>query len=130
MSKKKQQASVTLASFTALFMICNAPCFVNNVVYVVGYFMSRKYPRPFYMSTFMFFYSWVLAEVVSMVLNAALNPVLYYLRVQGLKGWTLSLFLGNKRKQKETRENKRKQHPHRKISPCFRYFKNIDNVKN
>jgi hypothetical protein len=105
MSKRKQQASVTIASFTALFLICNAPCFINNLVYTIGYFMNIEYPRPFYMSTFMFFYSWVLAEVVSMVVNAALNPVLYYLRVQGLKVWTLSLFQG-----------KNKQ-PHRRVDP-------------
>ena len=95
MSDRNRQASVTLASFTGLFLICNAPCFANNVVYMVGSFLGI-YPRPFYMSTFMFFYSWVLAEVVSVVVNAALNPVLYYFRVQALRQWTMSCLKGSK----------------------------------
>ena len=93
MSDRNRQASVTLASFTGLFLICNAPCFANNVVYMVGSFLGI-YPRPFYMSTFMFFYSWVLAEVVSVVVNAALNPVLYYFRIQALRRWTMSCVKG------------------------------------
>ena len=97
MSDRNRKASVTLASFTGLFLICNAPCFANNVVYMVGSFLGI-YPRPFYMSTFMFFYSWVLAEVVSVVVNAALNPVLYYFRIQALRRWTMSCVKGLREK--------------------------------
>ena len=92
MSKRNRKASVTLAAFTALFLICNLPCFLNNLVFTAG-FLQGVYPRPYYMSTFMFFYSWVLAEVVSVVVNAALNPVLYYYRVKKLRIWTISLLI-------------------------------------
>ena len=91
MSKRNRQATITLTIFTGLFLICNAPCFVNNVIYTIVFLMDSEYPRPFYMSTFMFFYSWVIAEVLSVAINAALNPVLYLCRIQGLKMWTVNL---------------------------------------
>ena len=91
MSKRNRQASITLTVFTGLFLICNLPCFLNNAVYMAGFLMNSEYPRPFYMSTFMFFYSWVLAEVLSVAINAALNPVLYICRIQGLRIWIVNL---------------------------------------
>ena len=91
MSKRNRQASVTLTAFTGLFLICNAPYFVNNTVYMAVYLMDSEYPQPFYTSTFMFFYSWVLAEVVSLVVNATLNPVLYACRMKELRKWGVKL---------------------------------------
>ena len=32
MSKRNRQATITLTAFTGLFLICNAPCFINNAV--------------------------------------------------------------------------------------------------
>ena len=96
MSKRNRQATTTLTAFTGLFLICNAPFFVNNAVYMAGFLMDSEYPQPFYMSTFMFFYSWVLAEVVSVVVNATLNPVLYFFRIQGLRRWTVNLVMRRK----------------------------------
>ena len=96
MSQRNRQASITMALFSALFLFCNAPCFLNNVVYMASFYLHYDYPRPFYTSTFMFFYSWVLAEVVSVVVNATLNPVLYFFRIQGLRIWMFNL--ANRRK--------------------------------
>ena len=87
-SRKTRQASLTLVLFTALFLTCNIPCFLNNALFAVSIFTSSVYPRPFYMSTFMFFYSWTLTDVVAVVVNAALNPVLYFIRVKGLRKWS------------------------------------------
>ena len=96
MSKRNRQATITLTAFTGLFLICNAPCFINNAVYTAIYFMESEYPRPFYMSTFMFFYSWVIAEVLSVAVNAALNPVLYIFRIRGLRVWAVNLVTGRR----------------------------------
>ena len=91
MSKRNRQASITLTAFTGLFLICNAPYFVNNTFYMAVYLMDSEYPQPFYTSTFMFFYSWVLAEVISVVVNATLNPVLYACRMKELRTWGVKL---------------------------------------
>ena len=91
MSRRNRQATVTLTAFTGLFLLCNLPCFVNNAVYMAGFLMDSEYPRPFYTSTFMFFYSWVLGEILSVSLNAAFNPVLYVCRIKGLRIWTVNL---------------------------------------
>ena len=96
MSKRNRQATITLTAFTGLFLICNAPCFINNTVYMVSFYLSLNYPRPFYTSTFMFFYSWVLAEVISVVVNATLNPVLYFFRIRGLREWIVNLVMRRK----------------------------------
>ena len=92
MSARHRQASNTLVMFSALFLVCNAPYFIYNTVYMVSFYLSLNYLRPFYIqSTFMFFYSWILAEVISVVVNATLNPVLYFFRIRGLRTWTVNL---------------------------------------
>ena len=81
-----KKASVTVSMFTGLFLVCNLPIFVNIALYVIT-IAFYTYPGPIYSSSFMLWYSWPLTDVFSVVLNATLNPVLYYWCMKGFRDW-------------------------------------------
>ena len=85
--KRYVRASVTVALFTALFLSCNMPFFTLMVLNSVTRAMGYTYPQPFFGSVFMSQYSWLLAKILLTVLNATLNPVLYYYRMTGFRDW-------------------------------------------
>ena len=85
-SKKRfRQASITVAIFTAIFLICNLPMFVMVIVYLVNQILYG-YPGIF-SQFFMNYYSWLVAKIVCVVINASLNPVLYFLRMKHFNSW-------------------------------------------
>ena len=88
-NKRRQKAPVTMATFTFLFLACNLPCLLNNILWLLTELWD-DYPEPFYSNTFMFFYSWLISDVLCTVLNATLNPVVYFCRVTPLKDWLKS----------------------------------------
>jgi hypothetical protein len=87
MNKRKQQAAVTMAMFTALFLTCNLPCLANNVTWFVNKLLYGTYPGPIYQHPFLAYYSWLISDIISTVLNATLNPILYFLRIESLRLW-------------------------------------------
>ena len=91
MNQKKYRAAVTMAMFSTLFLICNLPCLLNNILWFLTELM-HKYPEPFYVGDFMFFYSWLISDVICTVVNASLNPVLYFSRMVGFRNWVKSKF--------------------------------------
>ena len=99
-----RRAAVTVTMFTGLFLLCNSPYFINMILEAVtiGVF---SYPGPIFSSRFMFWYSWPVSKVLFTVLNAALDPVLYYCRVAGLKCWFSGLI--GKLKNRSYRQVKR-----------------------
>ena len=87
-SRSKQRfrhASITVAIFTAIFLICNLPMFGMVIVYLVNEILYG-YPGIF-SQFFMNYYSWLVAKIVCVVLNASLNPVLYFLRMKDFNSW-------------------------------------------
>ena len=80
--RRNNRAAVTVTIFTGLFLVCNLPYFVVKVLELVSVMMPRT--RPF-SSHAMFWYSWTVSYVLCTVLNATLNPLLYYWRMPGLK---------------------------------------------
>jgi len=96
-NKKKHQAAVTMGIFTILHLACNLPCFLNNILWFITELeYSDDWPEPFYGSKFMLYYSWLISDVVSMVLNATLNPVLYFYRMKSLRDWVNAIIHGNR----------------------------------
>ena len=89
MDKKKYRAAVTITIFTALFLVCNLPCLSANILWFLK-LTDLKTSGEIYGSTFMFFYSWLIADIVCLVLNAALNPVLYFCRMRPVREWVSS----------------------------------------
>jgi hypothetical protein len=80
------QASITVAIFTAVFLVCNLPMFANVVLYAVT-ILHFSYPGPIFSVFYMSYYSWVVSKVVCVVLNASINPVVYFLRMRDFNTW-------------------------------------------
>eukprot|EP00116_Pleurobrachia_bachei_P005550 sb/3465812/ len=89
--QRNKRASVTAAIFTVVFLLCNLPFFtlmvLNTVTRAVGY----KYPEPFFTSPFMVEYSFLVAKIVLTVLNATINPIVYYHRIRDFRRWILEV---------------------------------------
>lgn len=77
----RRHASITIAYFSAIFLVCNSLTFANNVLYTYT-IVDGEYPGPIYSSTAMFFYAWPICEICCTVLNATLNSVLYNWRMK------------------------------------------------
>ena len=84
--KDRHRASMTMTMFTGMFLVCNIPNFANYVLYVVT-INTGTYPGTVYANSFMYNYSWLISEILGLVLNSALNPILYLCRMKGLKRW-------------------------------------------
>jgi hypothetical protein len=87
---RNKQASVTVAIFTALFLVCNLPFFSLMVLNTTARVMGYTWPKPFFSSVFMSYYSWLISKIVLTVVNAAANPVLYYCRMSNFQIWAKS----------------------------------------
>ncbi|KAL5257890.1 hypothetical protein ACHWQZ_G012739 [Mnemiopsis leidyi] len=82
-----KRAAVTVSLFTGLFLLCNLPFFIITALYAISLCFNYSYPEPFFSTDFMRLYSWVVAKVLFTVFNAALNPLLYYCRMERFKVW-------------------------------------------
>ena len=91
--KKKRQASITIVMFTTLFLICNIPLFINLMQNMIAKFFGVGYPGVYFGTRFMFWYSWHIAKIESVVVNAVLNPVFYFYRMNRFRMWCWSLIL-------------------------------------
>ena len=80
------KASMTVVIFTAIFLVCNLPMFVNVLLASITtlYF---SFPGPIFSVFYMNYYSWVVSKVVCVVLNASLNPVIYFFRMKDFNSW-------------------------------------------
>ena len=94
-SARKHRASVTIVIFTATFLVCNLPCFLNHMVLTVVRWDST-YQGSLYYNKFMFFYSWVISEIHTSALNALLNPILYFIRMADLREWFFNTLIVQK----------------------------------
>jgi hypothetical protein len=96
----KHKASITISYFAAIFLMCNSVTFVNMILYTKTISDTTldkdkfgSYPGKIFRNTFMFFYSWPISEVLCTVLNAALNPLLYLLRMNEMRLWVKQKFV-------------------------------------
>eukprot|EP00116_Pleurobrachia_bachei_P003365 sb/3463627/ len=86
-SERNKKASITVAIFTGIFLFCNLPFFTVMVLNSLTRALGYRYPGPFFKGIFMTHYSWLIAKVFLTVLNASLNPVLYYYRMKKFGVW-------------------------------------------
>ena len=87
--KNNFQASVTISYFTAVFLACNLAAFTNGVLYLVTVRILNN-TTLLKSAEFMRFYWWFMSSLFCMVLNAALNPILYFWRMKELKQFVLN----------------------------------------
>ena len=89
---RNRQSSITIVYFTVIFLLCNFTTFLNSTLFAITLLFSGSYyPGPIYRNSFMFFYSWLLSEIFCTVLNASLNPVLYFYRMREMRAWVKKL---------------------------------------
>ena len=86
----KKQATNTIMIFTFTYIICNLPHFINMIMWIITMSLDCEgscYPGPLYDNDFMYWFSWNISEVLSVIINMACNPVIYYLRISQYKQW-------------------------------------------
>jgi hypothetical protein len=85
--KKFRRVSVTITVFTAVFLVCNAPCFLF-VIWTHGSRFTDILPRPIQVFSLRgTYYDELLLYFFPIFLNAVINPILYLLRMQGFRNW-------------------------------------------
>ena len=97
----KHRASMTIAMFTGIFLACNLPYFINLLHNMTTTFFGVKYPGVYLSTRFMYWYSWQIAKIDSVVMNAALNPLLYFCRMKRFRNWLIVLARCNKVRVKD-----------------------------
>ena len=82
-SDTHRKATITVCVVTVLYIICNIPVVVIYSLYMstVRGLGSSPYPQTYFSSQFMRLYVWNITDVLSVVVNSALNPVVYLCRV-------------------------------------------------
>ena len=93
-NQKLHAASVTITLFTFMFMVLNLPLFVALTCLTVDDVIRPGYPGIIFSTWFMYWHSFVISKVVLVSANAALNPVLYFLRMPKLKRWVQTVLSG------------------------------------
>ena len=87
---RNRKASITVAIFTGIFLACNLPFFILMILNTTSRALGHTWPDPFFRSVFMSNYSWLIAKIVLTVVNAAINPALYYFRMSSFESWMRS----------------------------------------
>ena len=82
LSRRKQQASVTITLFTALFICCNSPYLLLMILEHIRILRSLRYPGPYLGNEVVFWYVWPISSVLCITVNAAVNPLLYMWRMK------------------------------------------------
>ena len=83
---KFRRVSVTITLFTAVFLVCNIPCLLTLIWLTLPH-ISRV---PSIISTIPevgTYYFLLMMQIFPVIVNAAINPVLYLLRMRGYQNW-------------------------------------------
>jgi len=90
--RDSRRAATTVALFTGIFLLCNLPYFILMIFYTATFAMNSGYPGPFFNDVFLYYYSWAIGKIVCTVLNATLNPILYYSRMTRFREWNAEVW--------------------------------------
>ena len=82
-----KEASYTIAIFTGCFILCNLPYCLILILENIRETSKIQYPGPYLKHEIMYWYAWPISNVFFIVLNSAINPILYYRRMAGFSKW-------------------------------------------
>ena len=81
--KKLRRVSVTITLFTAVFLTCNIPSVVYQVIFTISVLTDYQ-PTNYFITR----YGLIVCLVLTNVISSAVNPCLYFLRMRNFKNWT------------------------------------------
>ena len=96
--QRKHRAAVTVLLFTCVYLLCNIPVTVTVLWWSILTFSGGKNDilRSLETPVFTGYYIWLLTYVILVQLNAAVNPIIYLLRMRDFRG-TVRLSLTKKK---------------------------------
>ena len=83
----KTRATQTIIIFTAVFIMCNFPHCINMTLWNISLYHFQEYPGRFFRNVFMEYYAWNISAILMVVVNATLNPLIYYWRIEEFRVW-------------------------------------------
>ena len=87
-TKQFRRVTVTIALFAFLFLVCNLPAFMVQLDYLVSAYSTReKYMKDHRKGLLTGWYAHLLSHFLLTLINVALNPCLYLLRMSEFRGW-------------------------------------------
>ena len=87
----KRRATVTVILLTIIYLTFNIPLVANLVVWIVTVNHWGGWPGPVYsFNTFTYMYLWNVTDVLFVGLNAASNPIIYFMRFPNCQRWVKS----------------------------------------
>ena len=107
-SKMKHRAACTVVIVTLVYIVFNIPVVVNYCFYLSKLFGTQEAGGEhdhvifddIYSSKFSFYYSWPLMYIVSVSINSAVNPLIYYFRMKKFSDAIRSSFMNLTRKSR------------------------------
>ena len=79
-------ATYTVLTMTFIYMAFNIPVCVLYCLYLTP-ITEYSYPGRYFSTWFMYHYSWNITEVLSVAINSAVNPWVYYCRITLYRHW-------------------------------------------
>jgi hypothetical protein len=89
-SKDFQSVSITIFIFTAVFLICNLPLFISELLSCIVVPLDSALEKDAEENPFYVWYLFLISYRVMIPVNAALNPVLYLWRMQKFQKWIVT----------------------------------------
>jgi hypothetical protein len=86
-NKDFQRVTITITIFTAVFLICNLPMFLSELLTNIFLFFDSSLLKNANKNPFFFWYFILISYRVLITINAALNPVVYFWRMQKFRKW-------------------------------------------
>ena len=80
--QKFRRVSVTITIFTVVFLLCNIPCFLYQLLAVLARDLRIFGDQQF------LHYGLLMMQFFPIFLNAIINPLIYLLRIRGYQSWT------------------------------------------
>jgi hypothetical protein len=83
-----RRVSITITIFTAVFLVCNIPCFLFIIWESLEFLSLSSGPY----KVMQYYYAQLMLQLFPIFVNAAINPVLYFLRIRSFQRWISQAF--------------------------------------
>lgn len=87
------EATKTVIIVTVVYLTCNLPCFLNFIYYLKGLSGEKKPAfKDLYDTPFLRWYVWNLTYIFSVGLNATLDPLIFFIRMNKFRDFVIKNF--------------------------------------